>query len=75
MTPCLNGVLVDRCATGEAAGYPTLYKGRLLVNGQRFHVLEELTSPGTLDLAPQLAEIGVVVVKIGGYQRSPAYIE
>lgn len=71
----LNGVLIDRYGEGEAAGYPTLCKGRFLVNGQRFHALEEPTSLNTLDLIPQLAEIGIAAVKIEGRQRSPAYVE
>ncbi|WP_259465902.1 peptidase U32 family protein, partial [Pseudomonas aeruginosa] len=75
LTSRLNEVLIDRYAAGEAAGYPTLCKGRFLVNGQRFHALEEPTSLNTLDLVPQLAEIGVAAVKIEGRQRSPAYVE
>jgi len=71
----LNGVLIDRYARDESAGYPTLCKGRFLVNGQRFHALEEPTSLNTLDLIPQLVEIGVAAVKIEGRQRSPAYVE
>jgi len=71
----LNGVLIDRYARDEPAGYPTLCKGRFLVNGQRFHALEEPTSLNTLDLIPQLVEIGVAAVKIEGRQRSPAYVE
>lgn len=71
----LNGVLIDRYGKDESAGYPTLCKGRFLVNGQRFHALEEPTSLNTLDLIPQLAAIGVSAVKIEGRQRSPAYVE
>ncbi|MDM8349991.1 U32 family peptidase [Pseudomonas sp. sp1636] len=71
----LNGVLIDRYAKDEPAGYPTLCKGRFLVDGQRFHALEEPTSLNTLDLIPQLAAIGVSAVKIEGRQRSPAYVE
>lgn len=71
----LNGVLIDRYGPTESAGYPTLCKGRFLVNGQRFHALEEPTSLNTLDLIPQLAEIGIRAVKIEGRQRSPAYVE
>ena len=73
LTSRLNEVLIDRYAAGEAAGYRR--KGRFLVNGQRFHALEEPTSLNTLDLVPQLAEIGVAAVKIEGRQRSPAYVE
>lgn len=71
----LNGVLIDRYAKDEPAGYPTLCKGRFMVNGQRFHALEEPTSLNTLDLIPQLAAMGVSAVKIEGRQRSPAYVE
>lgn len=71
----LSEVLIDRYAPGEPAGYPTLCKGRFLVEGQRFHALEEPTSLNTLDLIPQLAEMGITAVKIEGRQRSPAYVE
>lgn len=71
----LNEVLIDRYADGEAAGYPTLCKGRFMVNGKRFHALEEPTSLNTLDLIPQLAALGVAAVKIEGRQRSPSYVE
>lgn len=71
----LNNVLIDRYAEGEPAGYPTLCKGRFMVNGQRTHALEEPTSLNTLDLIPQLAAMGVAAVKIEGRQRSPAYVE
>ena len=75
LTSRLNGVLIDRYGKDEPAGYPTLCKGRFLVDGQRFHALEEPTSLNTLDLVPQLAAIGVSAVKIEGRQRSPAYVE
>ncbi|MDG9922982.1 MULTISPECIES: U32 family peptidase [unclassified Pseudomonas] len=71
----LGGVLIDRYALDEPAGYPTLCKGRFLVGDQRFHALEEPTSLNTLDLIPQLVEMGVAAVKIEGRQRSPAYVE
>src|SRR5690554_7155760 len=46
-----------------------------MVHGKRFHALEEPTSLNTMELIPQLSEIGVVAVKIEGRQRSPAYVE
>ena len=70
----LNGVLIDRFAPGETAGYPTLCKGRFIVDGERYHVLEEPTSLNTLDLLPDLKREGIVSVKIEGRQRSPAYV-
>ncbi len=75
LTSRLNNVLIDRYAAGESAGYPTLCKGRFMVNGQRFHALEEPTSLNTLDLIPELSAIGVTAMKIEGRQRSPAYVE
>ncbi len=71
----LNDVLVDRYEPGEKAGYPTLCKGRFQVGGSTFHALEEPTSLNTLELLPQLQEVGVSAVKIEGRQRSPAYVE
>lgn len=71
----LGGVLIDRFAPGEQAGYPTLCKGRFNVGAdEAFYALEEPTSLNTLDLVPQLLRIGVRAVKIEGRQRSPAYV-
>lgn len=71
----LNEVLIDRFEPDERAGYPTLCKGRFMVEGRRLHAIEEPTSLNTIDLIPKLAEIGVAAIKIEGRQRSPAYVE
>ncbi|MCV9878743.1 ubiquinone anaerobic biosynthesis protein UbiU [Brenneria izbisi] len=70
----LNNVLIDRYQMHENAGYPTLCKGRYLVDGQRYHALEEPTSLNTLALLPELLAANVASVKIEGRQRSPAYV-
>ncbi len=70
----LNGVLMDRYAEGEAAGYPTVCKGRFAVGGELFHALEEPTSLNTLELLPRLQQAGVVALKIEGRQRGAAYV-
>lgn len=70
----LNGVLLDRFAADEAAGYPTVCKGRYQVENQVFHALEEPTSLNTLELLPRLAACGIAAVKIEGRQRSAAYV-
>ncbi len=71
----LGGVLIDRYAPGEKAGYPTLCKGRFDVADERsYYAVEEPTSLNTLELLPQLVRIGVRAVKIEGRQRSPAYV-
>lgn len=70
----LNGVLIDRFAHGEAAGYPTLCKGRFNVEGHVYHAMEEPTSLNALDILPALIECGVRAIKVEGRQRSPAYV-
>lgn len=71
----LGGVLIDRYAPGESAGYPTLCKGRFdVADDKAFYAIEEPTSLNTLDLLPQLVKMGVRAVKIEGRQRSPAYV-
>jgi collagenase-like PrtC family protease len=70
----LNGVLIDRYADGENPGYPTLCKGRFNVGDENYYAIEEPTSLNTLELLPQLMEMGIRAVKIEGRQRSPAYV-
>jgi len=70
----LNGVLIDRYSEDENASYPTLCKGRFEVNNETYYAVEEPTSLNTLELLPQLVEMGVRAVKIEGRQRSPAYV-
>ncbi|MBP8266453.1 MAG: U32 family peptidase, partial [Zoogloea sp.] len=70
----LNGILIDRFADGERAGYPTLCKGRFDVNGETYYAIEEPTSLNTLEMLPELARAGISAIKIEGRQRSPAYV-
>ena len=71
----LNGLLIDRYARGENAGYPTLCKGRFDVGEEKsYYAIEEPTSLNTLELLPQLMAMGVRAIKIEGRQRSPAYV-
>lgn len=70
----LNGVLINRHAAGCNAGYPTLCKGRFNVAGHTGHALEEPTSLNTLELLPELRQLGISAIKIEGRQRSPAYV-
>jgi putative protease len=71
----LGGILIDRFADGERAGYPTLCKGRFEVDDETYYAIEEPTSLNTLELLPELARVGVRAIKIEGRQRSPAYVE
>ena len=70
----LAGVLIDRFADGEHAGYPTLCKGRYAVGDETYYAIEEPTSLNTLELLPDLIRMGIAAVKIEGRQRSPAYV-
>lgn len=70
----LNGVLIDRYAAHEHAGYPTLCKGRFQVNNKVYYAIEEPTSLNALEILPQLYDIGVSAIKVEGRQRSPAYV-
>ena len=71
----LNGILIDRCADNEPAGYPTLCKGRFDVgDDENYYAIEEPTSLNTLALLPQLMKMGVRALKVEGRQRSPAYV-
>jgi len=71
----LNGVLTDRFTPGEAAGYPTLCKGRYRVGDSVFHAIEEPSSLNVLSVLPELVKLGVVALKVEGRQRSPAYVK
>jgi putative protease len=70
----LNGVLIDRYADHEKAGYPTLCKGRFAVGAETYYALEEPTSLNSMELLPEMARLGIAAIKIEGRQRSPAYV-
>jgi len=70
----LNGILIDRFADDEPAGYPTLCKGRFEVEGETYYALEEPTSLNVLEILPEIIKIGVRAIKVEGRQRSPAYV-
>ncbi|GHF92031.1 ubiquinone anaerobic biosynthesis protein UbiU [Thalassotalea marina] len=70
----LNNILIDRYSANESAGYPTLCKGRFNVDDTLYHTLEEPTSLNSMELLPQLINMGVSSIKIEGRQRSSAYV-
>ena len=74
MSTRLNGILIDRYSDSEAAGYPTLCKGRFEVNGETYYALEEPTSLNVLEILPEIMKIGVSAIKVEGRQRSPTYV-
>lgn len=70
----LGGILIERHGPGEAAGYPTLCKGRYAVEGRVRHAIEDPTSLNAMDLLPELITAGVAAIKIEGRQRSARYV-
>ncbi len=70
----LGGILIERRSHSEAAGYPTLCKGRYQVSGELRHAIEEPTSLNTLDILPDIMAAGVSAIKIEGRQRSARYV-
>lgn len=60
---------------GEAAGYPTLCRGRYRANGRESYLFEEPTSLNAIALLPALAKAGVKALKIEGRQRGRAYTQ
>jgi len=70
----LGGYTVNRFATGEAAGYPTLCKGRFVARGAADYLFGEPASLNAMAVLPDLLAAGVRAVKIEGRQRGRAYI-
>ncbi|MCK5555969.1 MAG: U32 family peptidase, partial [Alphaproteobacteria bacterium] len=75
MVSKLGDFTINRFAKGEAAGYPTLCKGRYKLNGNASYIFEEPTSLDALSMLPDLLKSGVSALKIEGRQRGRAYIE
>lgn len=73
MSARLNHILIDEYQADEAAGYPTLCKGRFKVQDETYYALEEPTSLNVIEILPELLTMGVAAIKIEGRQRSPAY--
>jgi putative protease len=75
----LNGIQINHFEATEARAYPTVCKGRYVVEneveGEISHAIEEPTSLNTLPILPELMAAGVAAIKIEGRQRSPAYVE
>lgn len=70
----LAGLALDRYGPGEAAGYPTLCKGRFEVAGALSYLFEDPVSLNAMGLLADLARAGVTAVKVEGRQRGKAYV-
>jgi O2-independent ubiquinone biosynthesis protein UbiU len=70
----LGAFTVNRFGAGEAAGYPTLCKGRFSAAGRIGYLFEEPTSLDVAAVLDELKAAGVAALKIEGRQRGRAYV-
>lgn len=70
----LNGSVINVFEKHEAAGYPTLCKGRFRVGDSAGYLFEEPTSLSVAEIVKDLTAAGVTALKIEGRQRGKAYI-
>ncbi|MCW8914890.1 MAG: U32 family peptidase [Magnetovibrio sp.] len=74
MVSRLGDFTINAFAPGEAAGYPTLCKGRFVANGETSYLFEDPVSLNAASMLSELQEAGVTALKIEGRQRGKAYI-
>lgn len=70
----LGDFTINAFEEGEAAGYPTLCKGRFCAGGKTSYLFEEPTSLNAIGLLGDIRDAGVIGLKIEGRQRGKAYI-
>lgn len=69
----LGGSIINAFGPKEAAGYPTLCKGRFQAADLTGYLFEEPVSLNTADIIGDLMRAGVAALKIEGRQRGRAY--
>lgn len=74
MVSRLGGLALDRYAPGQPAGYPTLCKGRFVVDNALSYLFEDPVSLNAMSLLAALRRAGVTAVKVEGRQRGKAYV-
>ncbi len=70
----LAGFTINRFGPGEAAGYPTLCKGRFHIAEDDGYAFEDPVSLDVMNHIEALAAAGVKALKIEGRQRGKAYV-
>ncbi|MGB0748618.1 MAG: ubiquinone anaerobic biosynthesis protein UbiU [Magnetospiraceae bacterium] len=70
----LGDFTINSFGEDEAAGYPTLCKGRFVTEGNASYIFEDPTSLDIAGMLPELTAAGVTALKIEGRQRGKAYI-
>lgn len=74
MTSRLGAFAIDRHAANEPAGYPTLCKGRFVLDEKPSYLFEDPVSLNAMDMLAGLRRAGVTAVKVEGRQRGKAYV-
>lgn len=74
MVSMLGDFTINRFGAGEAAGYPTICKGRFTAEGRDGYVFEDPVSLDALAHLDTLHKAGVRALKIEGRQRGRAYV-
>jgi Collagenase and related proteases len=70
----LGNFTINRFPQGEAAGYPTLCKGRFDIADSHGYAFEDPVSLDVMGELEALKEAGVSALKIEGRQRGKAYV-
>lgn len=70
----LGAFTINRFPESEAAGYPTLCKGRFKAGDEQDYIFEDPVSLDALSQVNALERAGVTALKIEGRQRGRAYI-
>jgi len=70
----LGDFTINSFGEDEAAGYPTLCKGRFSVEGSVSYLFEDPTSLNAITMLDALMKAGVTALKIEGRQRGRAYV-
>lgn len=70
----LGAYTINRFAAGEAAGYPTLCKGRFDIADEPGYAFEDPVSLDVMGEIDALTAAGVTALKIEGRQRGKAYV-
>ncbi len=70
----LGEYTINRFPAGEAAGYPTLCKGRFETGGDSGYAFEDPVSLDVMDHLDALRAAGVSALKVEGRQRGKAYV-
>ncbi len=70
----LGEFTINRFSANEAAGYPTLCKGRFEIGDAPSYAFEDPVSLDVMDQLDELRAAGVSALKVEGRQRGKAYI-